>query len=508
MDGRPGGRIMKRDTVTGCGLIIFAGIAILLCGCGRGSGKVPITTASDEARQLYIKGRDLYERLRFQEALKYYYEAIALDSDFALAYYNLGLNSRLSENRRYEMLKKAVSLIDGVSEGERLMILALQARMNSELSKAKEYDERLVALYPDDERAHCLLGDYYYFFPHDYEKAIQEYNKAIEINRDFSPPYNMLGYSYRSLGDFPEAEKAFKRYIELIPNDPNPYDSYAELLMKMGKYGESIESYYEALSINPDFYDSHIGIATNLNYLGKYKDARDQLKEFYDLASNDNQRRQALFAMVVSYVDEGNMDKALETEEESFRLAEKMREPLEMAGDWSMMGYILLELGRPKEAEEKFTDALGLIEKSDRSEEYKENARRTFVYQSSIIALKEGKMDQAQAKWEEFDSLARSKNDPGTLEDSHGLAGLIALERKQYDKAIAELNQADLWDPRVLFRIATAYQKQGNLEEAKKWLVKVVDFNSLNDLGYAFIRNKAKETLSEINNQISQQAKK
>jgi hypothetical protein len=41
--------------------------------------KIPITTSSEEAKQDFIKGRDLAEKLKVNESLKYLDNAIAKD---------------------------------------------------------------------------------------------------------------------------------------------------------------------------------------------------------------------------------------------------------------------------------------------------------------------------------------------------------------------------------------------------------------------------------------------
>ena len=47
--------------------------------------RIPITTSSDEARQLYLEGRDLYEKLRATDARARFEKAAAKDPAFALA---------------------------------------------------------------------------------------------------------------------------------------------------------------------------------------------------------------------------------------------------------------------------------------------------------------------------------------------------------------------------------------------------------------------------------------
>ena len=55
-----------------------------------------------------------------------------------------------------------------------------------------------------------------------YEKAINDYNKAIDLNPDYVSAYNNRGTAYFSLGEF---EKAIEEYDKAIELDPN--NSYA-----------------------------------------------------------------------------------------------------------------------------------------------------------------------------------------------------------------------------------------------------------------------------------------
>ena len=275
--------------------------------------------------------RDRFDKLRAQEAEQYFRKAIELDPNFAVAYLNLAFTVS-SAKEFFEYLNKASALIDKVSEGEKLWIKGVEAGVNGFPMKQRDYFEMLINKYPNDERTYNLLGGNY-FGQQEWVKAIEVYSKATAINPDFSQPYNQLGYAYRFLDNYDEAEKAFKKYIQLIPNDPNPYDSYAELLMKTGKFQESIDQYKKALTFDPNFVPSHIGIATNLNFLGKHDEARVQLKKLQDMARNDGERRAAWFAMTVSYVDEGNMEKALETIEWQLESNKKINDPTAMAGN-------------------------------------------------------------------------------------------------------------------------------------------------------------------------------
>src|SRR5689334_14041290 len=90
--------------------------------------KVPITTSSEEAKELYLKGRDLAEKLRATDAHAYYEKAVALDPNFALAYVGLA-NTSGTAKEFVANVQQAVTLAPKVSEGERHVILGLEAGM-------------------------------------------------------------------------------------------------------------------------------------------------------------------------------------------------------------------------------------------------------------------------------------------------------------------------------------------------------------------------------------------
>jgi len=253
--------------------------------------KIPITTKSEDARNEFLQGRALAEKLLAHDSLAHFDRAIALDPDFAVAEL-ARCNASPTAKEFFEHQRKAVNLADKASEGEKLLILANEAASNGDVTKQKEYLDKLVSEYPDDERAQFNLGGYY-FGQQEFAPAIEHYKKATDIAPDYSPAYNILGYAYRQQGDYADAEQAFKKYIELIPNDPNPYDSYAELLLKMGKFDDSIAQYRKALAIDPHFVASRFGISADLTYSGKPQEANAELQTIIDKARNDGDTRLA-----------------------------------------------------------------------------------------------------------------------------------------------------------------------------------------------------------------------
>ncbi|HEY3125071.1 MAG TPA: tetratricopeptide repeat protein, partial [Thermoanaerobaculia bacterium] len=172
-------------------------------------GKIPVTTASADAKTEFLQGRDLAEKLRITDSIAHFEKAASLDPNFALAELSLA-NSAPTGKEFFEHLGKAVSLAGKASDGERFLILATEAGANNNPVKQKEYLDQLVAAYPNDERAHFNLGGYY-FGQQDFPQAIEHYKKATEIAPSYSPAYNILGYAYRQNADYANAEKAFQK---------------------------------------------------------------------------------------------------------------------------------------------------------------------------------------------------------------------------------------------------------------------------------------------------------
>jgi tetratricopeptide (TPR) repeat protein len=134
-----------------------------------------------------------------------------------------------------------------------------------------------------------------------------------------------------------------------------------------------------------------------------------------------------------------------------------------------------------------------MIQASSLSQEIKDNA--TLLHHFNLAGLSIGKKDYVAAKThaEEFRQGAEASKNPAQVKQSHELAGRIALAEKDYDKAIAELEQANQQDPHNLYRLGQAYQGKGESAKARGFYGQAAGFNSLSQLNYSFIRRGAKD---------------
>jgi tetratricopeptide (TPR) repeat protein len=498
--------MMRRILSPSARSLALGGLALALaalpaCAPTEEPGKMPVTTTSEEARRLFLEGRGLADNLRGTDAREFFEKAVELDESFALAHLYL-VFSGPTANERFASLERARAAAERVSEGERLWIEAVDAAVRSDPAAQERSFRRLAELYPEDERAHTMLGNYL-FGQQDYPAAIEEFRRAIEINPDYAQPYNQLGYALRYLEDFEGAEKALKKYVKLIPDEPNPYDSYAEFLMKAGRFEESIDYYEKALEVEETFVPSYAGIGLNQILMGDPDAARRTFQRLHNAARNDAERRLSFFWTTLAYLHEGEYFRALEEAHTLYSIAKEENDTLTMAGDYLLMGSILLEAGEPDHAALKFGKAYELVQKSEVPGEIHETADRTGLFLQARLAMARDDLATARQMAEAYGESLKERPVLQEIRQYHGLLGEIAVREGDYETARDELARAGSMDSRVLYYTAVAYRGLGDLERARSFAKKAAHYNGLSaegmaNINYAFIRNRARKLLEEL----------
>ena len=122
-----------------------------------------------------------------------------------------------------------------------------KAHIKGQNEIALQYFNETIKQYPNFTYAIIGLGNIY-FKKEEYDNAIKNYKKAIELDdRDLTSRYN-LGQVYLKKEDFQEAINYFNQVIELDISSSSPMDDpdfkyYLGLaLMENGDYHEAIEA--------------------------------------------------------------------------------------------------------------------------------------------------------------------------------------------------------------------------------------------------------------------------
>ena len=456
--------------------------------------EVPLTTQSDEARAIFLQARVQFDNLRFSEARELFSAAIEKDPEFATAHLYRAFTATSAMDFQHH-LQQAVALAPNVSEGERLFIEAQQANAQNDPVKQVELLEQLVEKFPNDTQAHMGLGIAY--FNRDEDKmAIAEFQKAVEIDSDFAPTYNMLGYAYREIGDYEQSEEAFQNYIRLIPDEANPHDSMADLYTKMGRHQDAISHYQKALELNTKFAFSQRKIGDNLVFMGQYDEGRSAYRKAAEIETSPSGKIIDVLRVGTSYLYEGKYEEALAESDKGLQMAVEAGLPNLEAGIHSAKCLIYIEMGNPDKAEQSNVECMRVVAESDLSLATKENFAKTTLFNEARIAAKRQDFEAAMAKADEFKAKIDAGLDPKEIEDYHDFLGYIYSEKGEYAMAIEHLSQADQEEPYTLYLLAVAESEAGDKARGAELFEKVAHWNQ-SSLNYAFVRSEAMAAVSE-----------
>ena len=222
-----------------------------------------VTTPSMDAYNFFLRGREEFEKLQYANAERFLKKAVALDSNFAMAYLYLSKNydETLEPTNSIETIKKAKVLSSHAPEKERLDIyVSYSLIIEKNPVKSLSFLEELVKKYPQEKRFHDELGQAFHLRDR-IPEARKELEKAIKLDPNFASATNTLAYIYALQGLYVKAIETLQKYASLSPGDANPYDSMGEIYLRMGKLDESINKYRVALKADPSFFLSYFGLA-------------------------------------------------------------------------------------------------------------------------------------------------------------------------------------------------------------------------------------------------------
>lgn len=487
---------MKQQIILLYNLFCAIVVTFFLSSCSTKEKEMPITTSSEEAKQLFIQARDAFENMEFQKASKLFEEAIAMDSSFAFAYLYRSFTGGGSELQKRN-IEKALSLSNTLSEGEQLMIKMEKAyTLDNDQKLGREYLEKLILMFPEDARF-PLYKAWGFIQTGENDSLLTPLMKAIELKTNYAPAHNLLGYAYMNKGDNENAEKEFKEYIHLAPDRPNPYDSYGEFLLKVGRFDESIENYLKSNKIDPSFITAFLAAGDNYVFKGDYEKAREHYQKYFDNSKTVTAKLDALDRKARSYLYENKLDEALKSLDVVKSFAEKENAAKENLQSNIRQGYALSEFGKTAEGLKKFQECIKLTDKIGLNE--KDRAYYKILSNNQLAYAYALNNDLGKAKVE-ADIFKRSveKIDDATLKErADWKIGFVDFKKGNYKSAIEKFKMFSKPDAQDKYYLAQAYLKSGNKEVSNKLFNEIINSNE-NTFQLAIVWNKVKQELAKL----------
>ena len=119
---------------------------------------------------------------------------------------------------------------------------------------------------------YLLRGDGY-FQDGKPQKALEAYNRALELNPDNLEGYASRGAVYYFTGDYDKAEQDFLRVLYKNPYQVDAYTAYASTLAAKGDFENALEVLNLALQLRPSKPEIFFSRAGVYFMLGRFNDA-------------------------------------------------------------------------------------------------------------------------------------------------------------------------------------------------------------------------------------------
>jgi tetratricopeptide (TPR) repeat protein len=106
-----------------------------------------------------------------------------------------------------------------------------------------------------------------------FNRAITNYNRAIELNPNFADAYNHRGIAYHNLGQLKQAVADYTKAIELKPNYIEAYNNRGIAYEKLGQPEQGICDYNTSIELNPNLAEAYNNRANAYVKLGQFDQA-------------------------------------------------------------------------------------------------------------------------------------------------------------------------------------------------------------------------------------------
>ncbi len=224
-------------------------------------------------------GNVLKELTRLDDALSYYDKAIELNPNYVEAYSNRGITLH-NLNRFDEALKsfdQAILLNSNYAEAHFNKGITLHKLTRFEEALASFHvvivlDVNYVEAYYNQGNAFHELKQF--------EDALRSYDQAIVLRPQYADAFYSRGNAFYALKRLEQALSSYNQAIAFRPNYANAYYNRGNLLNDLKRFNEAIASYDQALTINPQFAESYSNRGCTLQKLKRL----DEALNYYDKA--------------------------------------------------------------------------------------------------------------------------------------------------------------------------------------------------------------------------------
>jgi serine/threonine-protein kinase len=226
-------------------------------------GLAAVRTHDAEAYDLFLRGEYEFHQAEssvaaeaYDRANAFYRQALARDPNFAEAAAELA-RSRLWWHWKFSPLAPP------------------------ELEEVKLLIDRALALAPNSPEAHFVLGLFSYWGHRQYEMALTEFNRALELQPNNALARQYCAAVYRRRGEWERSLADFQRAQELDPRDTTIATGIGQTYLALRLWEDAERAELRALAIDPhNALAAHLLLSSRLNATGDAGSARRAVDGF------------------------------------------------------------------------------------------------------------------------------------------------------------------------------------------------------------------------------------
>jgi tetratricopeptide (TPR) repeat protein len=188
---------------------------------------------SEEIKFLIEQGNQLAEKEAFEEAFTFYERALKVNE--LMEEPDVKNKDLVKDSYKRELINKARLEI----ENNNYNIAIENGR------KAIELDEKFVEAYYQIGLA--------YNYKRKYDAAIENFQNALNYNKNHIESWNLIGLAYMAKNEFENALNFLNKTLEIDPNYSIGWFNIGNIYKQTNEFDKAIESYVKATELNPDF---------------------------------------------------------------------------------------------------------------------------------------------------------------------------------------------------------------------------------------------------------------
>lgn len=307
-------------------------------------------TNAAQAQNALQQAVDSHQSGRFDEAIRWYRQTLALQPNNAAALCNMGLalSSQSKMTEAIASYRQAIAIQPAFPEA--YINLGIALKEQGDLAGAIDSYRAAIAIRGDIPEAHKNLGNAL-VERNRLEEAVASYAQAAALKPDDAELHANIGKALIGLGKREEAIASLRRAASITPEDAETHFLLGGALKREGKLDDAVHSLRQATRHRPDWAEALINLGNALTEQGALEEAASSLRRAITLAPG----------LPEAHINLGN---ALKEQRDLDGAASSYRQALSLRPDDPDARFNLAtavkESGRPEEALTDYRQAVAL----------------------------------------------------------------------------------------------------------------------------------------------------